>query len=114
MTPPAPPRRRWFSYSLRTGFALLTLFCVWLGAQVKWIHDRRAARKWLDQNSVKFPVDDTGNAPWPIRLLGEKGKAAILLQNKDRAGEMKRIFPEAAILMVEHEPQGDVARPFVE
>ncbi len=25
------PGRRWFSFSLRTFFILLTIFCVWLG-----------------------------------------------------------------------------------
>jgi hypothetical protein len=38
----APPRRR-FYFSLRTLFVLMTilgLFLGWVGAQLKWIHDR--------------------------------------------------------------------------
>ena len=31
MTSPAHPRRRWFSYSLRTFFVVVTIFGVWLG-----------------------------------------------------------------------------------
>ncbi len=34
------PRRRWWQYSLRTFFVLLTVFCVWFGWQV-----RRAAQQ---------------------------------------------------------------------
>src|SRR5437762_3184379 len=46
MTSPAPPRRRWFSYSLRTLFVLVTLFCVGLGVQVKWNRDRTSPVPW--------------------------------------------------------------------
>ena len=37
------PERRWFSYSLRTLLAVVTLLCVWLAVQIKWIRDRHAA-----------------------------------------------------------------------
>jgi hypothetical protein len=30
MTSSAPPRRRWFRFSLRTLFVLVTVLCVWL------------------------------------------------------------------------------------
>ena len=36
------PRRRWFSFSLRTLFVVVTIFCVWLGWQVRIVHERRA------------------------------------------------------------------------
>ena len=44
------PRRRWFRFSLRTLFVLLTLFGIWLGIQVKWVRDRQAARLWVHEH----------------------------------------------------------------
>jgi len=44
-----PLPRRWFRYSLRTLFVLVTVFCIWLGVQVKWIGDRHEALQWLRQ-----------------------------------------------------------------
>jgi len=39
--------RRWFRFSLRTLFVVLTILGVWLGVQVKWIKDRHAAKLLL-------------------------------------------------------------------
>jgi len=33
----APPRRRWFRYSLRTLFVMVTVLGVWLGIQVLFV-----------------------------------------------------------------------------
>ncbi len=95
------PRRRWFSYSLRTGFVLMTIFGVWLGVQVKWIRDRHESLKWS-----QVQVETTSRsgvpvfAPWQIRLLGESGVAAVAVEAKkeedfSRASDVKRLFPEA-------------------
>ncbi len=37
------PRRRWFRFSLRTFFVLLTILCVWLGVVSKSAHQQREA-----------------------------------------------------------------------
>jgi hypothetical protein len=37
-----PRRCRWFRFSLRTLFLLVTLLGVFLGVQVQWVRDRRA------------------------------------------------------------------------
>ena len=47
MTETKKPRRRWFRFSLRTFFILITIFGVWLGVQAKWVRDRREARVWV-------------------------------------------------------------------
>jgi hypothetical protein len=39
--------RRWFQFSLRTVFILMTILGIWLGIQVKWLRDRQEARKWI-------------------------------------------------------------------
>ena len=114
MTTPSPPRRRWFSFSLRTAFILLTLFCVWLGVQVKWIRDRHEALTWY-QNTGCGPAKaamprnqgHSANAPWSIRILGESGCPDIVLY-RDRSrvtaeeggrveARVRLLFPEANV-----------------
>src|SRR5712671_3365606 len=86
MTPPTPPRRRWFRYSLRTFFVVLTIFGVWLGVQVKWIRDRHAAIELHHCGAYRTghePVEThfitPKDAPLSIRVLGEPGIAEIIM-----------------------------------
>jgi len=91
---PASPRRRWFRYSLRTFFVLLTMLCVWLGVQVKWISDRHEA---VRDDPDAF-VDIETKAPWSIRLLGERGQFAIVVgsgHSEEEYSRLKSLFPEA-------------------
>jgi hypothetical protein len=59
------PRRRWFRFSLRTMFVMVTLFSFWLGWQAWIVRERLAMRKWLDDNG--------GSAGPPMRLVDERG-----------------------------------------
>ena len=95
----APSRRRWFRYSLRTFFVLVTLLGVWLGVQVKWIRDRREALQWVHR-SVIFPDLHTP-APWSIRLV-ERGVPLItvdpdIAQDAEKVRKLKELFPEAIV-----------------
>ena len=121
------PRRRWFRYSLRTLFVVLTVFCVWLGVQVKWIRDRREAREWieaqggalLEEEGRAVTIEDVGYgssrtigmskvsdparmAPLSIRLFGAKSVLYIYLPqsagaSNDKRSELKGLFPESEI-----------------
>ena len=90
--------RRYFRFSLRTFFVLLTVLAVWLGVQVEWKRDRQAARLWIAQHSHNGPtvspylnllqlnqqsvpsyqthvrplIERQSNLPWNLRLLGLK------------------------------------------
>jgi len=96
------PRRRWFRFSLRTFFVVLTIFGIWLGVQVKWIRDRH---EFLARQNGRTPprrllfVCDNGDAaaPWSIRFLGERGIYGITVADVDHATEtrIKGLFPEA-------------------
>jgi len=99
MTSPAPPRRRWFRFSLRTFFVVLTLFCVWLGVQVKWIHDRHEALKSVHQ--AGYDARSYKPAPWSLRFI-ERGVPFIVVEpefaeSSEKVSELKRLFPEATI-----------------
>ena len=43
---PSKPRRRWFQFSLRTLFVLVTVLCVWLAVTVERV--RRHGERFLD------------------------------------------------------------------
>ena len=36
------PKRRWFRFSLRTLFVMMTVVCCWLGYELNWIRNRHA------------------------------------------------------------------------
>jgi hypothetical protein len=91
--------RRYFQFSLRTLFALMTILCVWLGYQLNWIRERHKALGELQQSSVLF--DTHKPAPWSIRLI-ERGVPSIAVdrdvaRDARKVRQLKRLFPEATI-----------------
>src|SRR6185295_8661204 len=127
----APRPTRWPQIGLKGFFTVVTLLCVWLGVQVKWIRDRHDALKvYRDENLVAIiggpaygqrlrwaTLDENPKAPWPIRILGEKGVLTIIVGPRDSARDMtideerrgfderksererlQRLFPEAHVV----------------
>jgi len=99
------PRRRWYQFSLRTFFVLVTLVCAGFGYWVHW------SREWVRQRHEVLDLflahDATRNAerPWApggLWLFGEKGVSSIYFDDeldvsdgKERNfGEVTRLFPE--------------------
>jgi len=110
MNDPAPPRRRWFSYGLRTFFVVLTIFCVWLGVQVKWIGDRHGALQ--SKNLMPYP----GEAPLSLRIFGERGFSAIGIDgtadahaDESQYEKLQILFPEADVAIITED--GKTSRP---
>jgi hypothetical protein len=90
---------RWFHFSLRTLFVVVTMACVWLGMQVKWIRDRQRAIDTVSGWSLG------ARAPWSIRLLGEQGVDRIVLdpqtaKKRERVQQLRHLFPEAKLLII--------------
>jgi hypothetical protein len=119
MTP--APKRRWFSFSLRTLFVVVTVAaasCCWVSAQLNWIKERSEARKWITEHGLwgynRWAVPQSAplrpklieRAPWSIRFFGEWAVEEIYLdpglippkEMHNRANEMVRLFPEATII----------------
>jgi hypothetical protein len=109
------PRRRWFRFTLRTMFLLVTLFSVWLGWQTWLVRERSAMRKWLEENdglvspTMQFSDPDikpitfekVNTLPFWRRWLGDQSIATVTFsvfpwpaEDIERA---KRLFPEAKI-----------------
>ncbi|HZL88511.1 MAG TPA: hypothetical protein VFB96_09085 [Pirellulaceae bacterium] len=115
-------RRRWWTFSLRGMFAVVTLLGIWLGFQVNWWRQRQEARRWIEEHEVEggwshvdprdvWVTDRTGTrcrdrpaeAPWSLRLLGEPRLAYIHLDkcklseaDIPRLDSLARLFPEAS------------------
>jgi len=107
MTTSAPLRRRWFRYSLRTLFVLVTVFCVWLGVQVKWIHDRREVVRLGTVDGIQIVAFDSGS-PFASRVGISREppfqSVGILTTgdgNRDLAAQrtLQSLFPEARIFI---------------
>ena len=77
--------RRWFRFSLRTMFVLLTVFGVWLGWEYRVVAERNAVRRFIEDHGGAFRTLDKNNPaykprlPWVRRLLGDEPAAAVLL-----------------------------------
>ena len=106
MTHPVPHRRRWFGFSLRTLFVLVTVlgvFLGWVDVQLKWIRDRHEARSHHDALWTVYstPIGPwQPQAPWRVRIFGESGTATIYLRDEKSDAELQRIetlFPEASV-----------------
>jgi hypothetical protein len=108
----AKPKRRWFRFSLRTLFVLVTVFCVWLGFQFNWIYRRHRALEWM-QDQAKYwddmPVSQKvwlgTRTPWPIAMLGEEGleQVCVIVDDEKTAAEkqveLRRLFPEGDVFV---------------
>ena len=93
--------RRWFRFSLRTFFVLVTVLGVLLGYHIDWIVNRRAFLR--ESRAVMEEPGDPRNypfAPGLLPLLGERGvysfhKKTWTPEEIERAASL---FPEAAIV----------------
>ncbi|MGD9724293.1 MAG: hypothetical protein AB7O59_24070 [Pirellulales bacterium] len=114
------PKRRWFRWSLRTLFVVVTAICVALGYQWNWIQQRHRA---LESGIVEAwgQPDSTGairvaEAPGILWLFGESGYPSLMFEVTDssfrlsdteslRYARMQRLFPEAVIDLTLTEPR---------
>jgi hypothetical protein len=101
--------RRWFRFSLRTLFFVLTVLAVWCGYYAHWTTNRRQARGWIDAHPMKsFEAHHPGvirEFPWQLALFGESAESLIVTQARNESSEsyqrqierLRRLFPEAEI-----------------
>ena len=102
------PRRRWFRFSLRTLFVLMSLLCIWLGWNVYQVRQRETVLQYLRQQQVFMEANNYPEHPWRRSLpfiwswLGAKPVGRILLPHwqysDDDCRTIQRLFPEAAVI----------------
>ncbi len=105
--------RRWFRFSLRTMFVLVTLLGVWLGWQMKIVRDRQAVWKSIKTRGGRVSTQASIILPLPAQpepsipelshirqLLGDKNVVEISLSDDHSDDEMSKVqaaFPEARV-----------------
>jgi hypothetical protein len=74
MTP--APKRRWFRFSLRTLFVVVTISGIalgWVAYQLNWIRQRRELVHRTDIEALMWADGDYPTAPGLMWLFGEQG-----------------------------------------
>lgn len=129
-------KRRWFAYSLRTLFIVVTVFGCWLGYELNWIRQRHefiAEQRSVFRHSPTLagpidpddPIQEVSRAPGLLWLFGENGASLLLLQifveNYDGADSdaypevqlAKELFPEAKVTWVVFDAMDHAPNPRV-
>ena len=118
---------RWFRFSLRTLFVVVTIFGVWLGWQLKWIRERR---EFLAAEAAMFVAHKLGytsafsaeyvsyRPPWPLGFFGETGYPHVGLyvdgpdrdnltaEDRMKVDQAQRLFPESKIGLYHYGEEG--------
>jgi len=119
----AKPKRRWFRFSLRTLFVIVTVLGGLLAYQLNWIRQRHEIIAFYEtsvapKTGYAWPLDVVSyaateefppyrTAPWNLRLFGERGYAELGLFRHVSDSELLRIkglFPEAEVIRTDEEP----------
>lgn len=109
-------------FRLGTLLVCVTLLCLWLGYQMRWVHQRRDALAWIESHQpddihrfnepyfgggrlikpswIRF---EPAQAPWILRLLGEPRVWSFIVLDRTKIAEpeeetldrLQRFFPEA-------------------
>ncbi|HEY2838469.1 MAG TPA: hypothetical protein VGJ26_04945 [Pirellulales bacterium] len=102
-----PQRRHWFRYSLRTLFAVVTLFALWLGRMLPAARHAVAEREVVMKRCISICDENSPSVrnklPITWRLLGAKPIWFLGVQYEVNADELERIrslFPESADILV--------------
>jgi hypothetical protein len=110
----ATPKRRWFRFSLRTPFVLVTIAGVWLGYQCNIVRERKKLRalavdatgsSWNAFNRawnthVVSPGIRGYTVSWVRKLFGDESTRLICLSptmTPEQVDKFKWYFPEAFI-----------------
>ena len=107
---PTKPKRRWYQYSLRTLFIIVTFFGIGfglIGGQALIVRERKAmldeiqlgGGRWMDRPAAVSVLPDDWALPWYRRLLGDNVIRAIFLPKslRQRHASVQEIFPEAMV-----------------
>ena len=90
------PKRRWFRFSLRSLFVLVTIAGIgagWVAYQLKWIRDRHEFRGRFYVFSF-VPKDYPIQPPWSLKLFGETPLIIGLKIPEAELSLARSLFPE--------------------
>lgn len=90
--------RRWFRYSLRTMFVVVTVFAVWLGWELKFVNARR---NFPGTALMSRETEEGQHPPFWRRWLGDEAVSAWYFPNNapdDLLSRARELFPESRII----------------
>jgi hypothetical protein len=111
MTP--SPKRRWFRWSLRTMFVVVTVFGCWLGWEFHFFRERQELRRWMDNGlhggsiTPEFVERRGARLARPVTIpiwrkwLGDEPVAVLFPPEGATPAQCERVvtyFPEATII----------------
>ena len=88
------PKRRWFQFSLRTLFVVVTVFGCWLGYELNWLRERHLLVESGEAAVYSTNQGTRPTAPSLLWLFGEEGAGQItllLVLDRDLIRERDRI-----------------------
>jgi hypothetical protein len=97
-----PPPRRWFRYSLRTMFVLVTLLCCWLGYELNQVRNHKLIAAKITAAGGEFLF--TGQQTWRSRYLGDVEPSSLNFQSGfaeshyDLLVQAKKYFPNIGFI----------------
>ena len=103
------PKRRWFRFTLRTMFVVVTVLGVWLGWNLHELRQRKLTRQYIVSHGG-YVFDGVSDRPWNSlpyswAILGEKPVETVGLplqfEPEDRR-HIERLFPDAHIQTSNH------------
>jgi hypothetical protein len=118
--PASATKRRWFQFTLRTLFVVVTAFACWLGWNAQTVHRRARARHGIEASGGEFiysplqptwrvvfqrpihgdSVDYAYEVPWVRRILGDSPARIIFFDRRaptDEELQQTAYFPEAIV-----------------
>src|SRR6478609_2019595 len=100
------PKRRWYQFSLRTMFVVVTLACIgfgwWVQRSREWIRQRRQVLSVADgeRHPDAVVIGREVTAPGFLWVFGEGGVGQLYVDRYGRrtsVATIERLFPEADV-----------------
>jgi hypothetical protein len=102
------PRGRWFSFSLRTLFFLVTMACfplAWHAYYRNWVDQRYAVLTSTGSDGLRLvygdPFHDAQETPFILRFYGEMSCQTLFYSpelDADEIARIQRLFPESTLM----------------
>jgi hypothetical protein len=100
-------KRRWFVFSLRTLFVVVTLAAVgtgWIVYHLDWMRQRRqafASHTILVPLACDFGLGERRRTPWPLWILGEEEAPPVFFfppsTPEEEVERISKLFPEVDV-----------------
>jgi hypothetical protein len=103
---PSVPKRRWFSFSLRTMFVVVTVFAIplgWLAWEASVVRRRAICLDEVTTGGGYYLTSKGANSrlPWIRQMMGDKFIERIYLKDAPTKAmwhdRLTKVYPEAAI-----------------